>query len=263
MEKDDFVFQGIVYEKYYVFEPEYLAYEEAPPPIAYLFTKKEIAKALDVPEDKIDPFAFLNQVSLPLDKIVKVKRISDYLQYCSIEDELLGLEHQKDPEIREIALYYIKKQTTFLDIQYEGCFRGYEIYVPRMSDGGMEAITMLLTIHPHHENIFSLKGQAMDVILHELNFTSMRYSILKHPAIAPLSDIQWIATFNSKDVLRIVNKDGSPEAVPRYIYCTYSANWRLVRGDEIHELVNFLPSVEQQNEPISLQKKLAFKLLVI
>ncbi len=169
------------------------------------------------------------------------------------------LEHQEDPEIREIALYYIKNKTTFLDIQYEGCFRGYEIYVPRMSDGGMEAITMLLAIHPHHENIFSLKGQAMDVILHELNFTSMRSSILKHPAIGPLSDIQWIATFNSKDVLRIVNKDGSPEAVSRYIYCTYSANWRLVRGDEIPELVNFLPSVEQQNEAISLAKENGFQ----
>lgn len=252
--KLNYVYQGKIDNKFYVFEDEYLYYKEAPHPNAFLLSKSQLAQALDLEEEKLTE-AFLEklfnkQVALRCDVIKSAPVICDNFLYNQMEDQLRGYEHKENLEIRNIAENYVHSETDFLYVEYEGCFRGYEIYAPRMALSGMETIKMLIGIHPHHEAIFELKAKSMDVIMHELNYTTMRREILRHSAIGADKDILWVAKYKAKDVLRVINSDGSSEAIPRYIYNTYSSNWRFVRGDEIADLLRFLPSVELQNEAI-------------
>ncbi|SFS91390.1 hypothetical protein SAMN02910357_02559 [Succinivibrio dextrinosolvens] len=254
-----YVFQGILGNEYYVFEPEYLAYVQAPPPCAYLFTRKTLAFALSVEEEKISPAMFSDQIELsPLELHLAIK-VDDYIKYCGIQDALHGLDHEENKEIRKIAQNYVNKKTDFLDIQYEGCFRGYEIYIPRMSQGGKETISMLIAIHTNHSSIFTLDGESMDVVLDELNFNTVRKEILMQPTVGHTYDIIWVAKYQGKDVLRIVNENGTSEKVPRYMYVLYGTEWKLVLGDEISSLLKFLPTVEQQDQARAFVKKQGFQ----
>jgi hypothetical protein len=254
-----YVFQGILGNEYYVFEPEYLAYVQAPPPCAYLFTRKTLAFALSIEEKKISPAMFPDQIELSPFVMHLAHKVDDYIKYCGIQDALHGLEPDEDLEIRKIAQNYVNRRTDYLDIQYEGCFRGYEIYVPRMSQGGTENISMLIAIHPHHSSIFTLDGESMDVVLHELNFNTVRKEILRQPTVGHAFDIIWVAKYHGKDVLRIVNENGSSEKIPRYLYVLYGSEWKLVPGEEISSLLKFLPTVEQQDQARAFVKEQGFQ----
>ena len=255
----DYVFQGILANEYYVFEPEYLSYVQAPPPCAYLFTKKALAFAFSIKEETLSPAMFSEQLELSPRVLNLAHKIDEYTKYCSLQDALHGLEHTEDLGIRKIAENYVQRKTNFLDVQYEGGFRGYEIYMPRMAQGGSETISMLLAIHPYHRNIFTLDGESMDVILHELNFNKIRTEIIKQPTVGHTFDIIWVAKYHGKDVLRIINADGSSEKIPRYFYVMYGSEWKLVPGEEISSLLKFLPSVDQQDQAREFVKEEGFQ----
>ncbi|WP_031491976.1 hypothetical protein [Succinivibrio dextrinosolvens] len=255
----DYVFQGILANEYYVFEPEYLSYVQAPPPCAYLFTRKALAFALSIKEEKLSPAMFSEQIELSERTLNLAHKIDEYTKYCSLQDALRGLEHTEDLGIRKIAENYVQRRTDYLDVQYEGCFRGYEIYIPRMAQGGTETISMLIAIHPYHRNIYTLDGDSMDVVLHELNFNKIRAEIITQPTVGHAFDIIWVAKYHGKDVLRIINADGSSEKIPRYFYVIYGTKWQLVPGEEISSLLKFLPTVEQQDQAREFVKKEGFQ----
>ncbi len=259
MAEDNFVFQGVLDNTYYVFEPDYLDDKLISPPIAFLFTKEDLATILSQKSFKVGKNTFLKPLSLSSEDLKLAHWIYDYIKYSTIENALWGLDHTENRGLRDIAMKYILGNTHFIDVEYEGCFRGYEIYAPRMSHGGMEAITMIIAIHPYHSDVFTLGGPRMDAILQELNFTAMRRSVLTHPAVGLNIEPLYVGKYRSKDVLRLINADGTSEEVPRYVYSTYASNWRFVRGDEIQELSAFMPSVGEQDEAVAAAREMGFQ----